>query len=207
MLHPVPGSPRAGSPPSKKGLCWAMTMLYPYGVSFPTPTQTSTPGLCFRPGLNGLLGRLGTYWAIPSEASSAIQSIGPGVGLFSSFSKDHMPPRGSPVPSCRDNVGEILTHSPCLGANSPPVRTNDGARCLAKARAIISHPSPQPASQPANRSCRRGGFFRPPTQAKPYPTWEPGCRIDEGEQPLQITRVVSLLLSAFGVQPLSSLQA
>lgn len=139
-------------------------------VLFSTPTQTPTQGLCFVRGLI-FSRRLWTYWEIPSEASSAIQSIGcrPAVGL--SFSKDHMP-RGSPVPNCRDGLGEILTQRGAWAQLASP-STNDVPQ-LAKVRAIIhSQPASRHPAQPAETEA--GGvssaFFRPPTRAKPYPTW------------------------------------
>lgn len=161
-------------------------------VFFSTPTQTPTQGLCFVRGLISS-GRLGTYWEIPSEASSAIQSVGrPAVGL--SFSKDQCP-RGSPVPNCRDGLVRFLLIAVPGAARVP--RTNDGPRCLANVRAIIHS---QPAScQPAQPTATAAGGLLPPayaSQTVSHVVARVSCR--RGRQPLQLTRVVSLLLSALG---------
>lgn len=161
-------------------------------VIFSTPTQTPTQGLCFVRGLF-FSRRLWTYWEIPSEASSAIQSIGcrPAVGL--SLSKDHMP-RGSPVPNCRDGLGEILTQRGAW-AQLACASTNDVPQCMAKVRAIIHS---QPASrQPAQPTETEAGGFLPPAYASQTVS-HVVARVPyrQGRRPLQITRVVSLLWGA-----------
>lgn len=158
-------------------------------VFFSTPTQTPTQGLCFVRGLISS-GRLGTYWEIPSEASSAIQSVRrPAVGL--SFSKDQCP-RGSPVPNCRDGLVRFLLIA-VPGRSSRPQEPMTGPGALQMCgRSFIP-------SQPAQPTATAAGGFLPPAYASQTVSHVVArVRYRRGRQPLQLTRVVSLLLSALG---------
>lgn len=188
------------------------------GSSSPRQHRQPTQGLCFVRGLISS-GRLGTYWEIPSEASSAIQSVGrPVVGLFL-LEGSHAPWIAGPKLS--GWLGEILTHR---GAwpQLAPARTNDGPWCLAKVQSIIHS---QPASrQPAQPTETEAGGFPPPAYASqtvshvvarvPYrqgratPANHEGCQPALGYQSMSIAplqdrtrqRPVQLKLSALRVQ-------
>lgn len=162
-------------------------------VFFSTPTQTPTQGLCFVRGLISS-GRLGTYWEIPSEASSAIQSVGrPAVGL--SFSKDQCP-RGSPVPNCRDSlVRFLLIAVPGRSSRPQEPMTGPGALQMCGRSFIPSQPA---ASQRSQQRQQQGGFLPPAYASQTVFHVVARVRYRRGRQPLQLTRVVSLLLSALG---------
>jgi len=148
-----------------------------------------------------LLGRLGTYWEIPSEASSATQSIGAWRWTFS-FSKDHMP-RRSPVPSCRDGLGRDSYSSRFLGASSRLAGTNDGARCLANGAGHLSFPASQLPGVTANRALPQGGGVLPPAFASQTVS-HVGARVpyrDEGSTPADHEGRQPAFV-CFGVQPL-----
>lgn len=93
-------------------------------------------------------------------------------------------------------LGEILTHRGAW-AQLASARTNDGPRCLANVRAIIHS---QPAScQPEQPTATAAGGFLPPAYASQTVSHVVArVRYRRGRQPLQLTRIVSLLLSALG---------
>lgn len=104
-------------------------------------------------------------------------------------------PRGSPVPNCRDGLGEILTQHRAWAQLASP-STNDVPQCMAKVRAIIHS---QPASrQPAQPTETEAGGVVPPAYASQTVS-HVVARVPyrQGRRPLQITRVVSLLWGAF----------
>lgn len=162
-------------------------------VIFSTPTQTPTQGLCFVRGLDLLQKTVDILGNTERGVVCPIQSIGcrPAVGL--SFSKDHMP-RGSPVPNCRDGLGEILTQRGAW-AQLASASTNDVPQCMAKVRAIIhSQPASRQPAQPTETEA--GGFLPPAYASQPVSHVVARVRYRQGRRPLQITRVVSLLWGA-----------
>lgn len=144
--------------------------LSPRQHRHPHQVCASVQGLTFSCETGDRLGNAERRRRLPPNASGLLVVL---------FSKDFMPV-DRPVPNCRVAwVRFLLIAVPGRSSRPPEPMTHPGALKGAGDHFITVTSQPQPAQHPQGG----GGVFRPSTQAKPYPTWVTGCRIDESANP------------------------